>query len=109
MSKRFGSTGALVLMAALGTTTVARATTAVHLSDANMVAQSDSIVTGECVGRESRWIDQQLVTVVTVAVSETLKGEEAATIEVVLPGGIDMNRKFPVAVTWPGAPTIAEG
>jgi hypothetical protein len=28
---------------------------------------------------------------------------------VVLPGGVDANRKFPVAMTYPGAPTLTPG
>lgn len=84
----------------------AEATTAVELSLADMAAQAEYVGLGRCVDVHSAWIDRTLVTVATIAVSETLKGEEREVLTVVLPGGIDANRKFPIAVTWPGAPAI---
>jgi len=50
-----------------------------------------------------------LVTVANVAVSEGLKGTEIGNLTVVLPGGADANRKFPVAVSYPGAPRMVPG
>lgn len=70
---------------------------------------SDLIVTGRCLDTRSMWIENNrvLVTLATIDVGETLKGEPGQTVTVVLPGGIDANRRFPVAMTYPGAPTIA--
>jgi hypothetical protein len=45
----------------------------------------------------------------TVAVSESLKGTPGETLTVVLPGGVDANRKIPVAMTYPGAPRLTPG
>ena len=36
-----------------------------------------------------------------------LKGEHAATATVAIPGGVDANRRIPIAMTFPGAPRIA--
>ena len=79
------------------------------LSIKDMVEQSDVIAVGSCTDTRSVWIDRTLVTLATVAVGETLKGPGASNITVVLPGGVDANRKFPVAMTYPGAPQIQPG
>lgn len=74
-----------------------------------MALQSDMIITGQSVNTETRWIEggRVLVTLATVAVGEVVKGEPASTVTVVIPGGIDANRPIPVAMTYPGAPTIS--
>jgi hypothetical protein len=51
-------------------------------------------------------VERTLVTAVTVEIAEALKGGVAGRIEVILPGGIDANRRFPVAMTFPGAPRM---
>ena len=84
-------------------------TLAVALSLEDMVSQSDVIAIGNCVETKSVWVDGTLVTLATVAVGETLKGTESGTLTVVLPGGADSNRKFPVAVSYPGAPRLTPG
>jgi hypothetical protein len=84
-------------------------TLAVALSLEDMVSQSDVIAIGSCTDIRSVWADGTLVTLATVAVSETLKGAASGTLTVVLPGGADANRKFPVAVSYPGAPRLVPG
>ena len=84
-------------------------TLAVALSLEDMVDQSDVIAIGNCVETKSVWVDGTLVTLATVSVSETLKGAETGNLTVVLPGGADMNRQVPVAVSYPGAPRITPG
>jgi len=84
-------------------------TLAVALSLDEMVDQSDVIAIGSCVETRSVWVDGSLVTLANVSVSETLKGAEAASLTVVLPGGVDANRKFPVAMSYPGAPRLTPG
>ena len=79
------------------------------LSMQDIVSQSDLIAIGNCAEIKSVWVDQSLVTLATVNVTETLKGAELGTITVALPGGVDANRKFPVAMTYPGAPRITPG
>jgi len=95
----------LVVAAALP----AAATTAVHMSDESLVDNADLIVVGTCQEVVSTWVDRDLVTLATVAVTENLKGDAGATVRVVLPGGYDASGPLPVAVTWPGAPSIAPG
>src|SRR5688572_9226009 len=77
-------------------------------STAGLVGPSDVIVTGTCTNLESIWINdgRNLVTLATINVSDVLKGSVGSTITVVLPGGTDANRRIPVAMSYPGAPTI---
>lgn len=84
-------------------------TLAVALSLEDMVDQSDVIAIGNCADTRSVWVDGTLVTLATVSVSETLKGTESGNVTVVLPGGVDANRKFPIAVSYPGAPRLTPG
>ena len=92
------------------TTQAADSTLATALSLDDMVNQSDVIAIGSCVNTQSVWVDNTLVTLATVAVNETLKGDEATTnLTVALPGGVDANRKFPVAMNYPGAPKMQPG
>ena len=84
-------------------------TLAVALSLENMIDQSDVIAIGNCVETKSVWVDRSLVTLATVSVSETLKGGETSSLTVVLPGGSDANRQFPIAMSYPGAPRLTPG
>lgn len=84
-------------------------TLAVALSLEDMVSQSDVIAIGNVVDTRSMWVDRNLVTLATVSVSESLKGAPGETVTVVLPGGVDVNRKVPVAMTYPGAPRLTPG
>lgn len=86
------------------------ATTARQLSNEEMADTSDTIVIGRVTDVRAVWETPRiLVTVATVAVSERLKGDVAGTISVALPGGADANRKFPIAMTYAGAPRMREG
>ena len=84
-------------------------TLAVALSLEDMVNQSDVIAIGNCTDTKSVWVDRSLVTLATISVAESLKGTETSTLTVSLPGGVDANRKIPVAMTYPGAPQIRPG
>jgi hypothetical protein len=84
-------------------------TLAVALSMEELVSQSDVIAIGTCLETKSVWVERSLVTLATVSVTETLKGTEATSLTVVLPGGVDANRKFPVAMSYPGAPRLTPG
>lgn len=90
----------------LAVSTVVWATTAVERTEGEMIAEAAIIVTGNCTHVESRWLDRDLVTVATIEVTEALKGTPPTTISVVLPGGIDANRRIPIAMTYPAAPEI---
>ena len=82
---------------------------AAALSVQDMVNQSDVIAIGNCVETKSVWVDRSLVTLATVSVTENIKGNESSTITVALPGGVDANRKIPIAMTYPGAPQMTPG
>jgi hypothetical protein len=97
----------LAAMLAIGSP--AGATTARQLTNAELAVTADIIAIGRCTGVRSEWEGRSLVTVATVEVQETLKGSARKRISVVLPGGVDARRRIPVAMTWPGAPTLAVG
>jgi hypothetical protein len=101
-----------MLLAMLPMVLVASTATAdisLRLSNEALTDASAAIVIGRVTSAESRWVDRSLVTAVTVQISETLKGGVAGQIEVLLPGGIDANRRFKVAMTYPGAPQMQTG
>jgi hypothetical protein len=66
------------------------------------------IVMGTCLETKSQWVGRSLVTLATVSVTETIKGGAAEKLTVVLPGGVDANRKFPVAMNYAGAPQMSK-
>jgi hypothetical protein len=84
------------------------ATLALELSIEDMVGQSDVIAIGSCTETKSVWVERSLVTIATVLVTENIKGNETS-LTVALPGGVDANRKIPIAMTYPGAPRITPG
>jgi hypothetical protein len=95
----FGLLAATAIPAAWGTTAVER-------SEGDMVQEAALIVTGHCTRLQSQWAGKTLVTLATVQVTEALKGSPGSTVTVALPGGVDANRKIPVEMTYPAAPTI---
>jgi hypothetical protein len=84
------------------------ATTAVERTESDMIQESAIIVTGHCTHLQSQWVGRTLVTLATIQVSEVLKGSAGSQVTVTLPGGVDSNRRFPVAMTYPAAPVILQ-
>ncbi|HTG31978.1 MAG TPA: hypothetical protein VLB76_03530 [Thermoanaerobaculia bacterium] len=82
------------------------ATTAVERTENEMVQEAAIIVTGHCTHLQSQWVGRTLVTLATIQVSEVLKGDAGSQVTVVLPGGVDSNRRIPVAMSYPAAPEI---
>lgn len=82
------------------------ATTMMKQTDKDLIRQSGIILTGRCTNLETAWVGRTLVTKATIAVDEVLKGDAVREVTVVLPGGVDVNRRIPVAVTYPGAAEI---
>jgi hypothetical protein len=85
------------------------ATTALRLSNDAMAASADVIAIGTAIDVQTVWEGRTLVTVVTLKVNESLKGDAGSTVSIALPGGIDANRRVPVAMTYAGAPSIGVG
>jgi len=83
------------------------ATQLVPLSEAELAERSSLIVIGQCTEVRSAWMGRRLMTLATVAVRETLKGEPHAQVTVVIPGGMDAQRPVPVAAVVAGAPQLA--
>jgi hypothetical protein len=87
------------------------ATNPVDRPTQEMVARAALIVVGHCLQTRSAWVEngRNLVTFAEIAVNEVVKGEHRLRATVILPGGIDANRKIPVAMTYPGVPTLTQG
>ncbi len=86
----------------LGTTSLA---TGVSMQE--MVERSSLILIGQCLETRSEWVERRLITRATVSVTEFLKGAAPETVTVTLPGGIDSNRRFPIAMNYAGAPQMS--
>lgn len=84
----------------------AGATTLMQMSPGDMAVSADAIVIGNCVSAESRRADGSVMTVVEISVDEMLKGDSVSRVSMVIPGGIDTSRPVPVAVIFPGAPSV---
>lgn len=97
---------ALGLLVAALAVPVLQATTAVERTETDLIQEAEIIVVGRVAEVRSTWIDNDLVTLATVSVSETLKGAPESAVTVVVPGGIDANRKIPIAMTFPAAPEL---
>lgn len=98
----------LCLLVAALALTPAWATTAVERTDTDLIQEAAIIVTGHCTHLQSQWLDRTLVTIATISVSEVLKGQAGSEVTVVLPGGIDVHRRFPIAMSFPAAPQISQ-
>jgi hypothetical protein len=82
------------------------ATTIRRLTIQELTAGAERIVIGQEVDSRAVWVGRMLVTRVTVAVRETLKGQPDSTATVDIPGGVDLNRKIPIGMSVAGAPSI---
>ncbi len=82
------------------------ATTLLKQTDRDLIRQSGIVLTGRCTHLETAWVGRMLVTKATIAVGEVLKGDAGRELTVVLPGGVDANRKIPIAATYPGGAEI---
>jgi len=77
------------------------------LSMEQMAQGARAIVIGQCTGTVSKWVERRLVTEATISVSESLKGDTGETLTVEIPGGVDAQGKFKLAMTYAGAPQIS--
>jgi len=71
-----------------------------------LVAEADTVVVGRARAVQSVWAGRNLYTRYTVEVQETLMGEPAREVAVVVEGGVDLNRKHPLVVTVVDAPVL---
>jgi hypothetical protein len=95
----------LLLVCALAVPAV-RATTVIEQTTSQMAQQANVVITGHCVNSQSQWVGKSLVTLATIQVDDVLKGQPGTQVTVVLPGGADLKRKIPVAMSYPAAPQI---
>src|SRR5262245_17917061 len=92
MARLTALTGGALLVAALSAAPLA-ATTLVQMSHEDLAQAADLVVVGHCTDAHSEWMGRSLVTLVTVQVTDTWKGNAGQSVTVVVPGGIDANRK----------------
>jgi hypothetical protein len=85
------------------------ATTARRMSNRDLAVEADVIVIGKAGESRPAWQGRTLVTLVTVTIADALKGSPGETLTVALPGGVDLNRRIPVGMTFAGAPTLKPG
>lgn len=100
---------AALVAALLASASNASATSARRLSNQDMAQEAEVIAIGTAIDVQTLWEGRTLVTVITLKVNDTLKGAPGATLSIALPGGIDANRQFPIAMTYAGAPQIGVG
>lgn len=106
MTRRLSVVALGALLAALLSTGTLHASTAIALSNQAMTDAALVVATGRVSAVRSAWEGRTLVTLATVELGDVLKGDVTGSITVVLPGGIDANRRFPVAMTYAGAPQM---
>jgi hypothetical protein len=106
--KRLMTTLAATLLAIVSSAELF-ATTVRTMSNRELTEQADVIVIGKGLTSRTVWQGRRLFTLVNLNVSETLKGAPQASVTVAVPGGTDLNRRVPVSMSFPGAPTIKRG
>ncbi len=95
-------------VAVLAATTL-HATTLTPMSLRDMAVDADVIVHGTCVGLHPQRVGRSVVTMATIEVADTLKGNTTRKVTVALPGGVVPNNPVPVAIVYPGAPKLVVG
>jgi hypothetical protein len=95
-----------VILAALlgGLAAQAVATTVERMSDEQLVQRSQVIARVVVEGSHSEWRDRAMVTLVTLRVDEWMKGGSGESMTLVLPGGIDVERRL--SYTAAGVPAL---
>lgn len=104
---KFAKRLAALLLLGLGAPALLQATTLIKMSVEEMAADATDIVVGTVTSVRIVWVNRTLMTLTTVAVSESIKGSGAVEVTVVTPGGIDAARAVPVAILYPGAPMLS--
>jgi hypothetical protein len=85
----------------------AAAATLEKLDLPQLVEAADTIVIARTRRAETVWREGLLMTRYTFELQETLKGASGQQeVTVVVPGGMDLERRIPIAMTVPGAPTF---
>jgi hypothetical protein len=104
---KFATRMAALLLLGLAAPALLQATTLIKMTMEQMAESATDIVVGTVSSVRSVWVNRTLMTLTTVAVSESLKGSGAVEVTVVTPGGIDTNRAVPVAILYPGSPMLS--
>lgn len=97
----------LVMLTGLALALPLGATTLEPMTGEELAQSADRVVVAQCTEAQTRWHGRALVTELTFTVVETLEGDATTELVVAIPGGVDPERGL--AVTFPGAPSIAPG
>lgn len=100
---------ALVLALTVALTNSSARPIATSASMYELTDRADVIVIGRASARQTSWVGRDLVTFVSIEVTESLKGGATTRVTVAVPGGVDRRRKVPVEIVYVGAPQIASG
>lgn len=100
----FHPTKRVCLFASLLAVGVANATTNIELDLSDVTQAADAIVTGEVVSTETTMQGKSPQTLVTVRVTDELKGDTAETITILVPGGNYKSGRFRIGEVHAGSP-----
>lgn len=98
---------ALLTLAAVVAATSVMAANLQALDLDQLVQLSDEIVVGRVVASETRWQGKVIVTVATIEVEETIKGEGAARLEITQLGGTAVHARTGLSVTMTASTQVA--
>lgn len=99
----------LMLSLWTGVSLPVHATLTPQFSLEDLTQAADAIVIATATHTKSVRVDGELVTRVTLEVEMALTGYTPGSIHVVVPGGIDLDRRIPIASVVPGQPRILRG
>lgn len=98
-----------LLLVSIATAIPAAATIVVKLDLAELTRQAALIVEARAIEAHGLSQDGELFTLVALEVQRTFKGTPAEEIQVLLPGGLDLDGPVPIASIWVGQPLMTEG
>ena len=70
--------------------------------------ESDAIVIGECVKKQTKWVGKHFETTITIKAKEYLKGDMGKEIKITQPGG-EVTKPIPLVQAVPGMPYFKDG
>jgi hypothetical protein len=82
------------------------AATLEELDLAEIVLAAEAIVVARYRSAETLWTEGTLATRYTFDVEDDLLGQGRTDVTVVVPGGVDLKRRIPIALSVPGAPAF---
>lgn len=85
------------------------ATLSPQLSLEDLTLAADAVVVATVTSSESVWEGRSLTTHVALDVEQALIGHPPESVLLILPGGVDLNRRIPIATVVAGQPYLRPG